>query len=69
VLAIFPLTSPVVMPARIALGDASGAEMVASLVIGILSVFLVLRIGAAVYRRGIVHTGRRMRLREALQGG
>ncbi len=69
VLAIFPLTSPVVMPARIALGDASGAEIVASLVVGVVSVFLVLRIGAAVYRRGIVHTGRRMRLREALQGG
>ena len=68
-LAIFPLTSPVVMPARIALGDASAAEIVASLALGVVSVVVVLRFGAAVYRRGIVHTGRRMRVREALQGG
>jgi ABC-2 type transport system permease protein len=68
-LAIFPLTSPVVMPARIALGDASAAEIVASLALGVVSVVVVLRFGAAMYRRGIVHTGRRMRVREALQGG
>jgi len=68
-LAIFPLTSPVVMPARIALGDASPAEIVASLALGIAAVLVVLRFGAAMYRRGIVHTGRRMRVREALQGG
>jgi hypothetical protein len=69
VLAIFPLTSPVIMPARNSLGDASAAEIVASLAIGVATVVMVLRIGAAVYRRGIVHTGRRMRVREALQGG
>ena len=34
VLAIFPFTSPIVMPARIALGEASTAEIVASLVVG-----------------------------------
>jgi ABC-2 type transport system permease protein len=63
-LAIVPLTSPLVMPARIALGEASTAEIVASLVVGVATVFVVVRVGGAIYRRGIVHTGRRLRLRE-----
>jgi ABC-2 type transport system permease protein len=68
-LAIFPFTSPIVMPARLALGAASPAEVVASLVVGIATVLFVLRLGAAIYRRGIVHTGRRLRLGEVLRTG
>ncbi len=64
VLAIFPLTSPLVMPARVALGEASVAEIVASLAVGIATVVLVVRVGGLVYRRGIVHTGRRLSLRD-----
>ena len=67
-LAVFPLTSPIVMPARIALGNASGAEMAVSLLVGLVTVALMVRLGGAIYRRGIVHTGRRLRLREALRG-
>jgi ABC-2 type transport system permease protein len=66
-LAIFPLTSPIVMPVRIALGDASAAEMVASLAVGVATVVVVIRVGAAIYRRGIVQTGRRLHLGEALR--
>ncbi len=69
VLAIFPLTSPIVMPARIALGEATAGEIVASLAVGVITVLLVVRVGAVIYRRGIVHTGRRMNLREALHAG
>jgi ABC-2 type transport system permease protein len=65
VLGIFPLTSPIVMPTRIALDVATTGEIVASLVVGVLTVVFVVRFGAAVYRRGIVHTGRRLRLRDA----
>jgi ABC-2 type transport system permease protein len=65
-LAIFPLTSPLVMPARIALGEASGGEIVASLLLLVASLLLVIRVGAAMYRRGIVHTGRRLTIREAM---
>jgi ABC-2 type transport system permease protein len=68
-LAIFPFTSPIVMPSRLALGAASPGEIVASLVIGIATVLFVLRLGAAIYRRGIVHTGRRLRLGEVLRTG
>jgi ABC-2 type transport system permease protein len=66
-LAIFPYTSPIVMPARLALGDASAGEIVASLVVGFATLVFVLRLGAAVYRRGIVHTGRRMKLSEVFR--
>jgi ABC-2 type transport system permease protein len=67
VLAIFPLTSPIVMPMQIALGEASVGESVASLVVLVVSLAVAVRLGAALYRRGIVHTGRRLRLREALR--
>ncbi|HEY3670038.1 MAG TPA: hypothetical protein VGN51_03820 [Acidimicrobiia bacterium] len=50
-----------------ALGDASAGEIVASFVVGIVTVLFVLRLGAAVYRRGIVRTGRRLRLGEVLR--
>ena len=67
VLAIFPFTSPIVMPSRIALGAASTAEIVASLAVGIVTVLFVIRLGAAIYQRGIVHTGRRLHLGEVLR--
>jgi ABC-2 type transport system permease protein len=66
VLAIFPFTSPMVMPSRIATGAASGAEMVVSLAVGVATVVLAVRIGARIYARAIVHTGRRLKVREAL---
>jgi ABC-2 type transport system permease protein len=67
VLAIFPFTSPIVMPARLALGEASAAEIVVSLAVGLATVLFVVRLGAAIYRRGIVHTGRRLKLGEVLR--
>ena len=67
VLAIFPFTSPIVMPTRLALGDASAGEIVVSLIVLLATVVLVLRLGAAIYQRGIVHTGRRLRLGEVLR--
>jgi ABC-2 type transport system permease protein len=66
-MALFPLTSPIVMPSRIALGDASSVEIVASLLIMVVSVAIAVRLGAAIFRHGIVHTGRRLHLVEALR--
>jgi ABC-2 type transport system permease protein len=67
VLAIFPLSSPLVMPPRIATGAASSAEMAVSLVLLVATLVLVGRVVATVYRRAIVRTGRRLRVREALR--
>jgi ABC-2 type transport system permease protein len=66
VLAIFPFTSPMVMPSRIALGDASAVEMALSLGIGIATVLVAVRIGSRIYGRAIVRTGRRLKVREVL---
>ena len=66
VLAVVPLTSPLVMPPRIAIGEATAPEIALSLVLGVLTVALVARFGVVVYRRAIVRTGHRLKLREVL---
>jgi ABC-2 type transport system permease protein len=65
-LAIIPFTSPMVMPSRIAVGEASGIEITASLVLGLATVLLAVRVGSRIYSRAIVRTGRRLKLREVL---
>jgi ABC-2 type transport system permease protein len=67
VLAYVPFAAPMVMPARIALDASSPFEIVASLSIGVATVLLVGRVSAVVYRRAIVRTGRRLKLRDALR--
>jgi ABC-2 type transport system permease protein len=67
VLAYIPLSSPLVMPSRLALGEASGVEMVISLALLLAAVVVVGRVGATVYRRAVVRTGRRLKLREVLR--
>lgn len=68
VLAYIPLSAPMVMPSRIAVGAASPLEMAVSLGLSVVTVVLALRFGAIVYRRAIVRTGRRLKLREVLRG-
>jgi ABC-2 type transport system permease protein len=55
-----------VMPSRIAVGEASGVEMAMSLGLGVATVLLAVRVGSRIYGRAIVRTGRRLRLREVL---
>ncbi|MEQ1786261.1 MAG: ABC transporter permease [Acidimicrobiales bacterium] len=66
VLALFPFTSPMIMPSRIAVGASSGAEMALSLALGLATVLVAVRVGARIYAGAIVRTGRRIKLREAL---
>ncbi len=67
ILAYVPFAAPMIMPARIALGESSPFEVAASLAIGVATVFVIGRLSAAVYRRAIVRTGRRLKLRDALR--
>lgn len=67
VLAYVPFTSPMVMPARIALGQTSTVELVLSLVLGVVAVVVMARFAEQVYRRAIVRTGRKLRLRQVVQ--
>ena len=67
VLGIFPLTSPMVAPYRIAVDAGSTVEYVVSIVVLVATVILVGRWSVVVFRRGIVRTGERLRLREVLR--
>ena len=67
ILSYVPFAAPMVMPGRIALGASSPFEIAASLTIGITTVLVAGRVSAAVYRRAIVRTGRRLKLRDALR--
>lgn len=67
VLALVPLSSPLVMAPRIAVGAASGAEIAVSLAVLLVSVIVVARAGATIYGRAVVRTGRRLTIREALR--
>ena len=62
-----PFSSPVVEPARIAVGAASAIEMALSLAILVGSVAVAVRFGGIVYQRAIVRTGRRLKLSEVLR--
>ena len=66
ILAYVPLLSPMLEPYRIAIGAGSAVEYVTSLALLIGAVLLVGRIGAVIFRRAIVRTGRRLKLREVL---
>lgn len=67
VLAYIPFTSPMVMPARIGIGAASTVEIVVSLALGVVAVVLMARFAELVYRRAIVRTGRKLKLRHVLR--
>jgi len=66
VLGIFPLTSPMVAPHRIAVGAGSMIEYTVSIVVLVATVVVVGRLAVVVFRRGIVRTGERIKLREVL---
>ena len=65
VASLVPLCSPIVMPARVVLGDAGAIEMVASLGLLTMSVLLLLALGARIYEGAILRMGRPLKLAEA----
>lgn len=67
VFAYVPLTSPMVEPYRIAVGTTSAVEMTISLTILAVSVWVMSLLGAEIFRRAIVRTGTRIKLRDILR--
>lgn len=65
---IFPLSAPMVMPMRIAAGDPPTAQVVVAVVGVVATAALIVRAGSVVYRRALVRTGRRLKLREVVRG-
>ncbi len=64
VLAYVPFVSPMLEPYRIAIGAGSMIEYVLSAVVLFAAVGVAGRVGAVVFRRAIVRTGSRLRLRD-----
>jgi ABC-2 type transport system permease protein len=67
ILSQVPIFAPFMMPVRNAFGALTGWELALSLAISIATVPLLVWIAARVYQRGVLHTGGRMKLGEALR--
>ncbi|NMR19075.1 ABC transporter permease [Cellulomonas fimi] len=69
VLSQIPVFAPFMMPVRNAFGALSGWELGLSLAISLATIPLLVWIAARVYQRGVLHTGGRMKLGDALKAG
>lgn len=68
VLSQIPIFSPFMMPVRNAFGAVTGMEMALSMGIALATVPALVWVAGRVYRRGVLHTGGRMKLSTALRG-
>lgn len=64
-LTIFPLTAPLVLPARSALVGVPLWEHVLALVLALASIYLLVRLAGRVYALGLLHAGSRLHVRAA----
>jgi ABC-2 type transport system permease protein len=62
-----PGLSPMVMPVRMAAGEAAWWEVAAAVVLMLVAIGLVVRLGGRVYAGALLRTGGKLKLREALQ--
>lgn len=66
VLSMFPLTSPMAMPIRWSSGTVPEWQLALSMLLAVAAAVLLAWFGSSVYRRALVITGRRLKLREVL---
>jgi ABC-2 type transport system permease protein len=64
VLAFLPPTAPFAMPVLVGLGQTTWWAFTASALLSVFATAIVARLAAVIYRRAILRTGRRVRLRE-----
>lgn len=64
ILAFLPPTAPLAMPALVGLGQTTWWAFCASVVLSLIATAAMARLAAGIYRRAILRTGRRVRLRE-----
>jgi ABC-2 type transport system permease protein len=65
-LSLFPLSAPLAMPVRWASGEVAVWELVLAMVLTAATAVLLVRLASFVYRRALLVTGRRARLREVV---
>jgi ABC-2 type transport system permease protein len=68
VLAYIPLTAPFAMPVLVSLSDVTLWQFLLSALISVACTFGMARLATNIYRRAILRTGRRVRLREVFSG-
>jgi ABC-2 type transport system permease protein len=56
------------MPLRAALVSVPGWQIAAAVILLLAAIYLLLRAGARLYRNAVLHTGARLRLRDAWRG-
>jgi ABC-2 type transport system permease protein len=62
---LVPLSSPIIMPVRVAVDAASTVEIVASLALLVAAIALLVPLGARVYENAVLRMGKPLKLREA----
>lgn len=62
---LFPFWSPIMLPSRLATGDAGWGEHLAAIVLVMLSIYGLARLGGRVYAGALMRTGGRVSLRDA----
>jgi ABC-2 type transport system permease protein len=67
VLSLVPPFSPMVMPGKIAIGAAPGWQIAAAIVLTLAATALLTALSGRIYRNAVLHTGTRVRLRDALR--
>lgn len=67
VLSIFPLSSPIMMPARIAIGAAEPWEIAASLIALVIGVVGLTLLAGSIYGKAITRTGRKLKFTEVIR--
>jgi ABC-2 type transport system permease protein len=62
---LVPLSSPIVMPARVVVDAAGTVEIIASLGLLVVAIAALLPLGARIYENAVLRMGKPLRLREA----
>jgi ABC-2 type transport system permease protein len=65
VTSLVPLSSPIIMPARVTVDAASPVEIVASLGLLVVAIALLVPLGARIYENAVLRMGKPLKLREA----
>jgi len=69
VFSLLPPTAPMVMPVRLALGEAAAWEVAASVALMLVAIVGAILVAARVYSGGALQVARRVKLRQALSAG
>jgi ABC-2 type transport system permease protein len=65
---IFPLTAPLAMPIRWAAGEVPAYQLLLAMALTAATAVLLVSIASSIYRRALLITGRRVKLREVIGG-